>query len=103
MKYVALALIWAYRKMLRPFYVRYCIFAESCSHCVERTIRERGVIVGLGALRARFLQCRPGWRVNTDGQSFTCVDGTIYDIELLSAFAREEHRNSSTHQYGSNN
>lgn len=61
MKYFLIILICLYRKRIKPYYPKNCIFNESCSYYVERNARERGFFAGLKALTERYRSCRPGY------------------------------------------
>lgn len=79
---------WLIQLLIRLYWVavpksrrRRCLFAESCSHHVYRLVRDEGARVGIRALRMRWKQCRPGYRVNwsaTDGElCLVLVDQTV--------------------------
>lgn len=61
-----------YRRCIRPFYFRECLFQTSCSEYVLRA-GQGGLLPAVHALRERAEQCRAGYSVGHQ-------DGTIYAI-----------------------
>jgi putative component of membrane protein insertase Oxa1/YidC/SpoIIIJ protein YidD len=63
-----------------------CLFCESCSRYVYRTTEEKGFKEGIIALKQRYHQCRPGYKLKktTVGWEMTLADGTILKNEEIS-------------------
>lgn len=63
MKTTLLLLIRIYQ-ILAPDYLRSkCLFKESCSNYVYRTIDEKGLREGFSAFKYRYYNCRAGYKV----------------------------------------
>lgn len=81
----AIRLYWAIvpKHKRRP-----CIFEETCSKYVYRITKDNGLIDGLTALKERFHQCRPGYKIYKDqhsGKFELCLkDGTIVSNDKIS-------------------
>jgi uncharacterized protein len=63
---------------------RQCLFKLSCSHYVYKITREKGFVAGIGALRKRYSQCKPGYAIyETDGTEWVILkDTSIIKREL---------------------
>jgi uncharacterized protein len=64
---------------------RPCLFRESCSRHVYRTVSDFGFRSGMSALRNRFRQCRPGysWQGNGRDLRFVARNGDILALDEL--------------------
>jgi putative component of membrane protein insertase Oxa1/YidC/SpoIIIJ protein YidD len=84
--YIFLLLIRIYWYLVPPYYRRSCLFRESCSKFVYRNTEEKGFIAGISALRKRYYQCRPGYKLEktASGWELTLVDGTTLKNEEIS-------------------
>lgn len=60
MKFILLAIIRTYWRWVPEHRRRRCLFSESCSRHVYRVTSYHGLGRGLGALAARWRECRPG-------------------------------------------
>lgn len=58
MRWLAIAGIWLYRLVVRPFLRRVCLFEESCSQHALRTLREQGYRKAVPLIQARVQSCR---------------------------------------------
>lgn len=63
-----------------------CLFRESCSRHVYRTTEEKGFKEGIIALKKRYQQCRPGYKLEktASGWEMTLADGTTLKNEEIS-------------------
>lgn len=69
MKFILLGLIHTYRRYIKPYYPKTCLYKESCSIYVERVARQDGFRAGIKALRYRIANCKPGYIIlKVDGQ-----------------------------------
>ena len=59
MKYLLIALVKAYRKLISPLKPRCCRFIPSCSEYSIEALRTRGAIVGTALTVSRILRCNP--------------------------------------------
>lgn len=73
---------------------RKCVFRETCSRHVARTVRERGVVAGVLAFRIRMRRCRPvrAMTMGPDGEwEVTLADGSVVGVEELVPGAYETY------------
>jgi putative component of membrane protein insertase Oxa1/YidC/SpoIIIJ protein YidD len=70
---------------------RQCLFSESCSNYVYRTTQEKGFKAGINALRRRYYQCRPGYKLEKKATDWDMIlaDGTTIKNEEISKSIRE--------------
>ena len=97
MKFLLLALIHLYRRLVRPFTRATCLFRESCSVCVERETRKNGFRAGLKALRFRFQNCRPGyfWIHQDTNPQLVTATGVVLDKEEVNPELMNDRRDFS--------
>jgi putative component of membrane protein insertase Oxa1/YidC/SpoIIIJ protein YidD len=62
-RFILIAVVRIYWKLIPPDKRRPCIFRESCSKHVYRISKEKGFWGGIQALVKRFVKCRPGYKV----------------------------------------
>jgi len=79
-------LIKLYWRVVPKVNRRKCLFEESCSRFVYRKLEEEGFKSGINALKLRYKQCRPGYRLEKkEGVwELTLVDGTLLKNEEIS-------------------
>lgn len=58
MRWLAIAGIWMYRLVVRPFLRRVCLYDESCSQHALRSLREHGYRQAVPLIQARVRSCR---------------------------------------------
>jgi putative component of membrane protein insertase Oxa1/YidC/SpoIIIJ protein YidD len=63
MKYLLLLIIRLYQTFIPKRFRGKCLFKESCSNYVFRITKEKGLIVGLNALKYRYFNCRPNYNL----------------------------------------
>ncbi len=94
MKSIFLLLIHLYRKAVKPYYSKNCIFSESCSYYVEREINEHGFRGGIKAFWERYHSCRPGYHFQFDDSGeeweLIAVDGKQYKKHLIASSIKTE-------------
>jgi len=59
MKWVIIAVIFVYRRFLRQFMRKRCMFAITCSEHVRQTALSSGAFCAIKCFYRRFRQCRP--------------------------------------------
>jgi len=59
MKFLALTLIGAYKKVLSPFLGNHCRYFPTCSSYVDEAIRKYGFLKGSFLGGKRLLRCHP--------------------------------------------
>jgi hypothetical protein len=86
-KRVLLTGIRAYRRIRPRSSYRRCLYYESCSVYVERTLCEKGFLAALAALVERVRGCRPGYRLEVvSGQlGLRLQNGTFLPADQLAA------------------
>ena len=94
MKFLLLAFINLYRRLVRPFFRATCLFRESCSVYVERETRKNGFRAGLKALRFRFQNCRPGyfWIHQDTNPQLVTAKGVLLDLEEVNPELMNDRR-----------
>ena len=94
MKFLLLALIHLYRRLVRPFFKATCLFRESCSVYVERETKKNGFQAGLKALRFRFQNCRPGyfWIHQDTNPQLVTATGVLLDKEEVNPQLMSEQK-----------
>lgn len=97
MKFLLLALIHLYRRLVRPFFRATCLFRESCSVYVERETKKNGFQAGLRALRFRFKNCRPGyfWIHQDSNPQLVTAKGVLLDVEEVNPELMNDRRDFS--------
>jgi putative membrane protein insertion efficiency factor len=60
MRFIAIALITAYQKLLSPILPRSCRFYPSCSEYAKQAIQKYGVVRGGWLALKRIARCHPG-------------------------------------------
>jgi putative membrane protein insertion efficiency factor len=60
MRFIAIALITAYQKLLSPMLPRSCRFYPSCSEYAKQAIQKYGVVRGGWLALKRIARCHPG-------------------------------------------
>jgi putative component of membrane protein insertase Oxa1/YidC/SpoIIIJ protein YidD len=73
MKFILIFFIHMYRRVVKPFYSKTCLYNESCSVHVERITRQKGLWTGLKALHYRFSNCRPGYVIFKHDNQFQMI------------------------------
>jgi putative component of membrane protein insertase Oxa1/YidC/SpoIIIJ protein YidD len=85
----AVVAIWLYRLVVRPFLGRACLFRETCSHVVERHLRQGDLRVAWQTLIRRWGVCRASYAVGigtTGAIVVTLADGsTVGEAEIAPA------------------
>ena len=66
MKYIAIALVKLYRKLISPLKRPCCRFTPTCSQYAIEAFSEGGFIRGLGLTIWRILRCNPFCRGGSD-------------------------------------
>jgi len=89
MRYLIIAAIQLYRKIVPPESRKRCLFRESCSAHVERVAREMGCKAAFRALIKRQRCCRPGYGFQflpeTHTWELVCMDGSRFGENELAA------------------
>lgn len=57
--YLLIVPIWAYQKLISPFFPSTCRFSPSCSNYAIEAIKLRGPFVGLWLTLKRISKCHP--------------------------------------------
>jgi hypothetical protein len=57
--YLLIVPIWAYKKLISPFFPSTCRFSPSCSNYAIEAIKLRGPFVGLWLTLKRISKCHP--------------------------------------------
>ncbi|MBL6871921.1 MAG: membrane protein insertion efficiency factor YidD [Flavobacteriales bacterium] len=57
--YLLIVPIWAYQKLISPFFPSTCRFSPSCSNYAIEAILKRGPFVGLWLTLKRISKCHP--------------------------------------------
>ena len=57
--YLLIVPIWAYQKLISPFFQSTCRFSPSCSNYAIEAIKLRGPFVGLWLTLKRISKCHP--------------------------------------------
>ena len=57
--YLLIVPIWAYQKLISPFFPSTCRFSPSCSNYAIEAIKKRGPFVGLWLTLKRISKCHP--------------------------------------------
>jgi putative membrane protein insertion efficiency factor len=60
MRFIAIALITAYQKLLSPILPRSCRFYPSCSEYAKQAIQKYGIVRGGWLALKRIARCHPG-------------------------------------------
>jgi putative membrane protein insertion efficiency factor len=60
MRFIAIALITAYQKLLSPMLPRSCRFYPSCSEYAKQAIQKYGIVRGGWLALKRIARCHPG-------------------------------------------
>ncbi len=94
MKWLLIALIRLYWIAVPARLRRRCVYRESCSHHVERTARESGLMAGLRALLVRYRNCRGNYRsvfVAAEKKwTLHLASGEVLDVNEISPRLRRE-------------
>ena len=61
MKYLLLLVIKFYQTFIPKRFRGKCLFKESCSNYIFRTVKNEGTVKGLIAFRYRYHNCRPNY------------------------------------------
>lgn len=87
MRYLLLACIRGYWRLVPPQVRRVCLFRESCSSYVYRVAIVRGLGAAIRALRERRRQCAPGYSMSVTGAGLVivCRDGSIIPPDVVNS------------------
>ncbi|NAS31989.1 membrane protein insertion efficiency factor YidD [Flavobacteriaceae bacterium R38] len=94
MKYSLLIAIKMYWFLIPESKRRKCIFKESCSQIVYKTLIQKGVWKGIQALKFRMKHCKPGYHViNIDGeQLLISINNTVFkEKEINKRVFEDDH------------
>lgn len=100
MKIILLGIIRLYWTIFPMHKRRPCVFQESCSNYIYSVTNEKGLLKGLQALKKRFHQCRPGYKLFQDEQNNSfelhLKDGSIITNEKISRTLLPPFNNNCT-------
>ena len=96
MRWVLLAMIRLYWRLAPSSLRARCLFQVTCSHRVYDVTKSNGLVAGLNSLRARWRQCRPGYRVEFfEGRLIVRLrNGDVVGPEDVAADALEPYRDA---------
>ncbi|APG60641.1 membrane protein insertion efficiency factor YidD [Christiangramia salexigens] len=66
MRYLLLALIEFYWKIVPKYRQERCIFRQPCSKYLSKKTRNEGFVEGIKAIKYRYRNCRPGFSLLTN-------------------------------------
>jgi uncharacterized protein len=87
MSFIFLKLIEIYWLLIPQAKRKNCLFHESCSRYVYRTLKGEGFLKGLKAFKFRFQNCRPEYeiiKIDDSAIILQFLDGTVLQQEHIS-------------------